>query len=221
MRSKKSSLRCLILTALVAILLGLFPAGMRAQNTGNSAPSGGGQSTNNDAAKSPSDSPTQAGPGYIIGPGDVLSINVWRETEISQKLVVRPDGMITLPLVGDVTATGQTPEELALLVSKKLETILTNPQVQVIVAEVHSKFFVVVGNVTKPGQYSLTRPTTVIEAVSQAGGFRDFAKTSKMYVLHSENGKRVRIPFNYNKAVSGKTSAQDVEISSGDAIVVP
>lgn len=221
MRSNKSIFHHLILGSLVTLVLGLLPSGLLAQGAGNNAPSAGSQSANSDAAKPGSDSPMQTAPGYIIGPGDVLSINVWRETEISQKLVVRPDGMITLPLVGDVTATGQTPEELALLVSKKLETILTNPQVQVIVAEVHSKFFVVVGNVTKPGQYSLTRPTTVIEAVSQAGGFRDFAKTSKMYVLHTENGKRVRIPFNYNKAVSGKTPAQDVEISSGDAIVVP
>lgn len=221
MRSVKNILHNLTLGILIAPVLGLFPVGVRAQSAGNSAPTAGMQSATSDSAKSPSDSPAQAGLGYVIGPGDVLSINVWRETEISQKLVVRPDGMITLPLVGDVTATGQTPEELALLVSKKLETILTNPQVQVIVAEVHSKFFVVVGNVTKPGQYPLTRPTSVIEAVSQAGGFRDFAKTSKMYVLHMQNGKRVRIPFNYNKAVSGKNSAQDVDISSGDAIVVP
>lgn len=206
---------------LFALVLGLISAALHAQSAGKSSPTPGVQSASNDAPKSPSDSPVQAGPGYIIGTGDVLSINVWRETEISQKLVVRPDGMITLPLVGDVTATGQTPEELANLVSKKLETILTNPQVQVIVAEVHSKFFVVVGNVTKPGQYPLTRPTSVIEAVSEAGGFRDFAKTSKMYVLRLQNGKRVRIPFNYNKAVSGKNSAQDVDISSGDAIVVP
>lgn len=221
MRSIKNIVFHLIPGILALSIVGLGAANAAAQGAGNSAPAAGTQSSSNEAAKNPGDSPAQPGPGYIIGPGDVLSINVWRETEISQKLVVRPDGMITLPLVGDVTANGQTPEGLALLVSRKLESILTNPQVQVIVAEVHSKFFVVVGNVTKPGQFPLTRPTSVIEAVSLAGGFRDFAKTSKMYVLHSENGKRVRIPFNYNKAVSGKATGQDLAISSGDAIVVP
>jgi polysaccharide export outer membrane protein len=220
MRSIKNIVLHLLPGILVAAFLGLLPVNVAAQSTGNNSPAAGAQSATSDAAKTSSDSPAQPGVGYIIGPGDVLSINVWRETEISQKLVVRPDGMITLPLVGDVTANGETPEGLALLVSKKLETILTNPQVQVIVAEVHSKSFVVVGNVTKPGQFPLTRPTTVIEAVSLAGGFRDFAKTSKMYVLHAENGKKVRIPFNYKKVVSGK-SGQDVEISSGDTIVVP
>jgi polysaccharide export outer membrane protein len=219
MRAPKNVLSYLTAALLIAGFLGSIPSSTKAQGSGNSSSA---QATNSDSSKaSNADSVAQPGPGYVIGAGDVLSINVWRETEISQKLVVRPDGMITLPLVGDISATGQTPEQLAEVVSKKLESVLTSPQVSVIVAEVHSKFYVVVGEVAKPGQYPLTRPTTVIEAISQAGGFRDFAKTSKMYILHLENGKRVRIPFNYSKVVKGKGPGQEVDLSTGDEIVVP
>jgi polysaccharide biosynthesis/export protein len=207
---------------LIVVGIALSPNVLRAQATGTSNMVGAVQPPSADSTKTPSmDTHTQVGPGYIIGAGDVLSINVWRETEISQKLVVRPDGMITIPLVGDVQAIGQTPEQLADVVSKRLESVLTSPQVSVIVAEIHSKFYIVVGQVAKPGQYPLTRPTTVLEAVSNAGGFRDFAKTSKMYVLHLDNGKRVRVPFNYNEVVKAKKAQQDFEISTGDAIVVP
>ena len=210
---------------LIAVLLWVLPVDVRAQETGKGA-LGGAQAASSDPPKAssldvqPQPGP-QPGPRYVIGPGDVLSVNVWRETEISQKLVVRPDGMITMPLVGDIPAKGQTPEQLGEVISKKLESVLTSPHVSVIVTEVHSKFYVVVGQVAKPGEYPLTRPTTVLEAVSQAGGFRDFAKAGKMYVLHMENGKRVRIPFNYNQVVKGKNPHQDIEVSSGDAIVVP
>jgi polysaccharide export outer membrane protein len=214
--------RCWIPAYLVVAALALLPLSAHAQASASSNLVGAVQPTGSDAPKTPApDSMMPTGSGYVIGVGDVLSINVWRETEISQKLVVRPDGMITLPLVGDVSAVGQTPEQLAAVVSKRLESVLTSPQVSVIVSEIHSKFFVVVGQVSKPGEYPITRPTTVLEAVSQAGGFRDFAKTGKIYVLHLENGKRVRVPFNYNQVVKGKNSQQDFEVSSGDAIVVP
>jgi polysaccharide biosynthesis/export protein len=220
MVSMKKLVSNLFPVALIGALMACLPHAALAQNSGKSDP----RSQSKTAAADRVPDSKEAHPlasEYIIGAGDVLSINVWRETEISQKLVVRPDGMITLPLVGDIMATGQTPEQLAGVVTKKLESILTNPQVSVIVAEVHSKFYVVVGQVAKPGQYPLTHPTTVIEAVSQAGGFRDFAKSSKMYILREQNGKRTRIPFNYNRIVKAKDPGQDVEVSSGDEIVVP
>jgi polysaccharide biosynthesis/export protein len=207
---------------LLVAVLAVLPVSADAQASASSNMVGAVQPAGNSSSKPPkADMVAPPDSGYVIGVGDVLSINVWREAEISQKLVVRPDGMITLPLVGDIAAIGQTPEQLAVVVSKRLETVLTSPQVSVIVSEIHSKFYVVVGQVSKPGEYPITRPTTVLEAVSQAGGFRDFAKTGKMYVLHLENGKRVRVPFNYNQVVKGKNSQQDFEVSSGDAIVVP
>jgi polysaccharide biosynthesis/export protein len=203
----------------IAVCLAFDAGGMRAQSSAVADPAHDSRPTNNNGPVV--DSHAQPEAGYLIGPGDVLSINVWRENEISQKLVVRPDGMITLPLVGDVRATGLTPKLLSIVITKKLETVLTNPEVSVIVAEVHSKFYVVVGEVAKPGQYSFTRPTTVLEAISEAGGFKDFAKKNKVYVLHLENGKRIRIPFHYNDVVKGKDSGKDFELSAGDAIVVP
>lgn len=206
----------------IAVGMVLLPAGTSAQTSGTMDPAVVSHPAINDPPKvSGVDPHAQPGPGYIIGPGDILNINVWREAEISQKLVVRPDGMITLPLVGDVYAKGQTPELLSDVIAKRLETVLTSPHVSVIVAEVHSKFCVVVGEVAKPGQYPITRPTTVLEVISEAGGFKDFAKKSKMYVLRLENGKRVRIPFHYSQVVKGKDSDKDFEVRSGDAIVVP
>ncbi len=158
---------------------------------------------------------------YEIGPGDILGVNVWREPEISQKLTVRPDGMISLPLVGDILATGQTPEDLAQLITERLKTYLNSPHVTVIVAEVRSKWFVVIGEVAKPGKYPLTRPTTVLEALSEAGGFKEFAKTSKIYLLHQMNGKTVRVPFHYDKVVKGQNLSENIKVNHGDTIVVP
>lgn len=158
---------------------------------------------------------------YQIGTGDVLEVNVWREPEISQKLVVRPDGMISLPLVGDVTANGQTSEGLAQDITAKLKSYLTSPQVTIIVVEVRSKWYVTVGEVDKPGTYPLARPITVMEALSQVGGFREFAKTNKIYVLRQVNGKTVRLAFHYNRVVKGKDSSENIEVHNGDTIVVP
>jgi polysaccharide biosynthesis/export protein len=204
------------------VLLGFFAVVLKAQNSANGPSGRDRQNANNAASDSPSvNTQVKLQPGYTIGSGDILSINVWRETEISQKLVVRPDGMITLPLIGDVPAAGQTPEQLAAAITKKLEAILTSPQVSVIVAEVHSKYYSVIGEVAKPGEYPLTRPTTVLDAISEAGGFKDFAKIGKIYVLHLQNGKRIRVPVRYNQIVKGKGSDTDYELSSGDAIVVP
>jgi len=213
--------RSLVLALALSFALGLLPNAVPAQTAANINVVGEGRAAS--AAPTPArvNPQVQPGAGYVIGIGDVLNINVWREAEISQKLAVRPDGMITLPLIGDVVATGQTPEQLADRISKMLESVLTSPQVTVIVDEVHSKFYSVVGQVAKPGQFPLTRPTTVLDAISQAGGFHDFAKTGKMYVLHYDKGKRVQIPFNYKLVVKGKKPQQDIEVSPGDVIVVP
>ncbi len=166
---------------------------------------------------------SQADPSasYLIGAGDLLGVNVWREPEMSQKLVVRPDGMISLPLIGEVPASGRTPGSLAGEISEKLKAFLTDPHVTVIVVEVHSKWFVVMGEVNKPGRFPLVRPITVMEALSEASGFREFAKTDKMYVLHQVNGKTLRVPFHYKQVVKGKRLNENIEVHDGDTIVVP
>jgi polysaccharide export outer membrane protein len=163
--------------------------------------------------------PTPDAAVYTIGSGDVLQVSVWKETELGQKLAVRPDGMISVPLIGDLQASGETAEQLSKDIADKLKAYLTNPKVTVTVLEVHSKYFVIMGEVAKPGMYPLARPMSVLEAISQAGGFKDFAKTGKIYILHNENGNTTRTPFRYKQVVQGRIP--DPGLRYGDTIVVP
>ncbi len=159
---------------------------------------------------------------YVIGAEDVLSINVWKEQEMSRQVPVRPDGMISLPLLGDVKASGLTPLQLQDLLTTDLKKYLSDPQVTVIVTQVNSLSFNVVGEVLKPGYYPLTRRMTVLDAIAMAGGFRDFAKVKKIYVLRVKaDGKEVRLPFNYKNVVKGKNETQNIELQPRDTLVVP
>ncbi len=163
-----------------------------------------------------------SGDDYVIGPQDVLTINVWREAEISRDVPVRPDGKISLPLLGDVVASGLSPNKLQAKLTERLKAYLSNPEVTVIVREVNSQKFNIVGEVTRPGSYPLFGPMTVLDAVAVAGGFLEFAKTKKIYVLRRlEDGSRIRIPFNYQEVIRGKKASLNVELQSGDTIVVP
>ncbi|HVP42846.1 MAG TPA: polysaccharide biosynthesis/export family protein [Terriglobales bacterium] len=159
---------------------------------------------------------------YKIGPGDLLAISVWKEPELSQKVPVRPDGMITLPLVGDLKASGMTPLELQSIIEEKLKAFISSPAVTVIVEEVRSHVFNVMGQVLRPGTYGLAGRTTVLDGLSQAGGFRDFAKTKKIYVMRTmPDGTVKRLPFNYNEVIKGQNVEQNVELESHDTIIVP
>ncbi len=159
---------------------------------------------------------------YVIGAEDVLSINVWKEQELSRQVPVRPDGMISLPLLGDVKASGLTPLQLQDQLTTDLKKYISDPQVTVIVNQVNSLAFNVVGEVLKPGYYPLTRRMTVLDAIAMAGGFRDFAKVKKIYVLRTEaDGKQVRLPFNYKNVVKGKNPNQNIELQPRDTLVVP
>ena len=159
---------------------------------------------------------------YVIGPQDVLGINVWHEPEISQSVPVRPDGKISLPLVGDLKVSGLTPRLLQNLLAKELEAYVRKPQVTVIVREVNSHKFYIIGEVGRPGEYSLATSVMVLDALATAGGFRDFAKVQKIYLLRlMPDGSRKRLPFDYKAAVNGKTSYHDIELQNGDTLVVP
>lgn len=161
-------------------------------------------------------------PGYSIGTEDILAINVWKEPELSRTVPVRPDGKVTVPLIGEVQAQGLTPNELETNIAKALKSFVANPEVSVIVQEVHSVKFNILGEVTKPGSYPLAKPTTVLDAIALAGGFRDFAKTTKVYVLRvRSDGSRHTMPFNYKDVIKGKHFEQNVELSPGDTIIVP
>ena len=159
---------------------------------------------------------------YVIGPQDVLAINVWHEPEISQSVPVRPDGKISLPLVGDLKVSGLTPRSLQNVLAKELETYVRKPQVTVIVREVNSHKYYVIGEVGRPAEYPLANSMTVLDALATAGGFRDFAKVQKIYLLRPmPDGSRKRLSFDYKAAVNGKTSYHDIELQSGDTVVVP
>jgi polysaccharide export outer membrane protein len=162
------------------------------------------------------------GDDYVIGPQDVLAINVWRDPELSRIEPVRPDGKISLPLIGDVKASGLTPKMLQTEISKALEAYIRKPEVAVILQEANSHRFNIVGEVQRPGSYSLASNMTVFDALAAAGGFRDFAKTTKIYVLRKiPNWMSVRIPFNYKKAIRGGKRDLDLQLLPGDTIVVP
>ncbi len=162
------------------------------------------------------------GDDYVIGPEDVLSINVWKDPEVSGSVPVRPDGRITVPLLGDLVASGQTPSQLAADIRGKLKNYVLDPQVQVIVTEVKSHSFNVVGKVTKPGAYDLAKPTTVLDAVALAGGFQDFAKVNKVYVLRKmPDGSQKMLPFDYKQVIKGRRLGQNIELQNGDTVVVP
>jgi len=158
---------------------------------------------------------------FTIGPGDVLSIDVWKEQEITRQVPVRPDGKISLPLLGDVQAEGLTAPGLAASITEKLRKYVANPQVTVIVQAVNSQRFYVIGEVNRGGAFPLLPGMTVMQALSSAGGFTQFANMKNIYVLRTENGKQVKYPFNYKDAIKGKRLDQDIVLKSGDRIVVP
>lgn len=160
-------------------------------------------------------------PAYKIGPQDLLKIDVWKEEQLTRTVPVRPDGKITLPLLNDVQAAGLTPMELAGVISDQLKKYITNPQVTVSVTEINSRRVYVTGEVSKSGAYALLPHMTVLQALSSSGGFTQFARVKNIYVLRTENGKQVKMPFNYREAVRGKNPEQNIELLPGDVIVVP
>jgi polysaccharide export outer membrane protein len=154
---------------------------------------------------------------YLIGPEDVIFIRVWREPDFTLPAAVRPDGKITMPLIGDVQAGDQTPTQLTKTLTELLGKYLNNPDVNVIVTDVRSKKYYIDGEVNKPGSYLLVTPTTVLEALSIAGGFRDFANSKKIRILRKGN----ILHFNYKEVSGGKKLEQNILVESGDHIIVP
>jgi polysaccharide biosynthesis/export protein len=160
-------------------------------------------------------------PNYVIGPQDVLDVDVWKEAELTRDVPVRPDGKISLPLVNDVQAAGLTPTQLSEEISAELKKFITNPQVTVIVNQINSQRVYILGEMTRPGAYPLLPGMTVLQALSSAGGFTPFASLKKIYVLRSEGGKQEKFPFNYKEVVKGKSADQNIVLKAGDQIVVP
>ncbi len=163
---------------------------------------------------------------FILGPEDVLEVTVWRNEDLSRVVVVRPDGMVSLPLIGEVQARGLTTDELAERLTTNFRQFKENPLVSVGMKEVNSYNIYVLGEVTKPGKYQLKAYTTVLQAIALAGGFTPFASKNGMQVVRiGPNGegkaKELRIPANYGEILSGKGKVGNFVLKSGDVVVVP
>jgi polysaccharide export outer membrane protein len=159
---------------------------------------------------------------FVIGNDDHLAISVWKEPDLTRSIPVRSDGKISLPLVGEIQATGKTPLQLELEIANRLRSYITVPEVTVIVEQINSKKFNIMGMVGRPGSFPLTLSTTVVDAIAAAGGFRDFAKKKGVYILRQNpDGTQTRLNFNYNDFIKGKNLSQNVKIEPRDTIIVP
>jgi len=159
--------------------------------------------------------------GYTIGASDVLNVTVWREPTLSGQILVRPDGMISMALLGDVQASGLTPSQLGDQIETKLKKFYQDPKVTVVVMQIHSKLVFLIGEVNKKGPVDMTAGMTLLEAISSAGGLTDFANQKKIYVLRNqESGGQLKIPVHYKDALKGNSDFNLV-LRPGDTIVVP
>jgi polysaccharide biosynthesis/export protein len=159
---------------------------------------------------------------FVIGNDDVLAISVWKEPELTKAIPVRSDGKISLPLVGEIQAAGRTPLQLEENITEKLKGFITSPEVTVIVQQVNSRKYNVLGEVSKPGSFPLTASTTIMDAIATSGGFKDFAKKSGVYILRKgPDGRETRLNFNYKDFIKGKNSSQNIKIEPNDTIIVP
>ena len=160
-------------------------------------------------------------PGYVVGPDDVLVLLFWANKEMSAEVVVRPDGMISLPLLNDVSVAGLTPDQLRDRVTEAAKQYVVDPSVTVVVKQINSRKVFVTGQVGKPGPYPLSGPTTVLQALALAGGLSEFAKQKDISIVRSEGGKTTRFKFNYKDVVNGKNLRQNIELRPGDTVIVP
>jgi polysaccharide biosynthesis/export protein len=164
---------------------------------------------------------------FLLGPEDVLDIVVWKNEDLSQKgVVVRPDGKVSMPLIGDIVASGRTANQLASQIAARLKEYKDNPNVTVSVREVNSYYVYVLGEVAKPGKYQLKSNATVLQAVAIASGFTLYASKNKMQVIRNVPGddgrtREVRIPARYDDLVSGKGEVGNFFLKTGDVVVVP
>jgi polysaccharide export outer membrane protein len=173
------------------------------------------------ATKAVTPPPIPLPPGYVIGPGDVLTIDFWETKEISGDVTVRPDGKITLRAIGEIQAAGLTPDELDKEVTKRaMQFLKEEPTVAIVVKQIFSRNVSITGEINKPGVYSLTQVMTVIDLVSLAGGLTSYAKKDNITLIRMENGKAKPYRVNYEEVSEGKKLEQDKVLMPGDRIIV-
>jgi len=196
----------------VALCCGTLPVGAHAGQARSSAPASDGVTG--------ATTETVVPPRFVIGVGDVLTITVWRDEKLSGDVVVRPDGMISLPLLNDVHVVGSTPEQLAKTIAKATTKYVADPEVTVIVKEIHSRRVFVLGKVASPGKYDLVGATNVLQILAMAGGLLEYADTKNIVIIRTVNGQEQRLRFNYNDALKGKNVKQPIVLQPGDTIVI-
>jgi len=202
----------------VALLLCifLFTAGIVAQSADGSRPPDNPNKPAGSEAAQDSTTPSD----YVIGADDVLKISVWKEPDLSETLPVRPDGKISMPLLNDIPAAGLTPLQLKDSITEKLKKYIADPRVTVVVTAMNSRRVFVTGEVVHSGPMVLLPHMTMLQALSQAG-FTQFANLKSIYLLRTENGKQVKLPFNYKEVVKGNHPEQNIVLKPGDTLVVP
>jgi polysaccharide biosynthesis/export protein len=177
---------------------------------------------NDQPGSKPADVTSAPGVGsdYVIGADDTLHISVWKEPDLTETLPVRPDGKISMPLLNDITAAGLTPLELRDSITEKLKKYISDPRVTVVVTAMNSRRVFVTGEVLHTGPMNLLPHMTVLQALA-AAGFNQFANPKAIYILRTENGKQMKLPFNYKLVVKGDHPEQNIALKPGDTIVVP
>jgi polysaccharide biosynthesis/export protein len=211
--------------AVVVAVLGLPAMGWAAPQ----APQGNRAQAPAPAARPTTPAPAPAAPAagvrvpddYVIGPEDVLLISFWRDDSMSGEAVVRPDGKITLKLLNDIDVVGLTPEQLREKLAKDATKFLEEPAPTVVVKQINSRKVFITGEVAKPGPYPLNSPTTVVQLITLASGLNEYAKREEIGILRIENGKTIRLPFNYEQVSQGKKLEQNVLLKPGDTVIVP
>jgi len=158
---------------------------------------------------------------YRIGPNDILNIFVWKEAELTRDVTVMPDGKITYPLIGEITAQGLTASELKKAIADRLQNFVTAPEVTVVVKESRSQVVYAIGKLTRPGPIALAPGMTVMQALSAAGGFTEWADTKNILIVRREGGKETQLRFNYKEFTSGEKLEQNILLKPGDTVVVP
>lgn len=158
---------------------------------------------------------------YRVGPEDVLEISVWREDALKKEVLVRPDGGLSYPLIGDVQAAGKTVNEIRSEIARRLEKFIPDPAVSVTILKVGSQRVYVIGKVNKPGDFPVGRYVDVLQALSMAGGLTQFADSNEIRVMRREGERQIVLPFEYGRVIRGQKLEQNVQLRGGDVVVVP
>lgn len=217
MRADKRILLCMAVLGLVFSASGIYAQSVAAAEPKAVRP------TDTPHADATSAAGLQAATGmsqFTLGPADVIRVNVWKNADLSQTVTVGPDGFVSLPLLGDVHVAGMTTDQLAQSLSSRLTAYVVSAQVTVSVVEIRSRQVYVMGQVGKPGGYSLVAPISVLQLIAQAGGLSTFANRKGIIVLRGSNGNTQRLKFNYVAAIHGDNK-QNITLQPGDTVIVP